>query len=196
MEGRDHEGPSKMKDHLIATNIGEFRLMPMQARSSRPALPATANKGESSPRSSAAAVCRDLQQRCCWSCTDCKNSGERGKFRCTHVLHRPAERAPLCPPRAKYCGICSLRFGVLANMFAVVRRFQDDMRARVGTDDGEHSEWFDVALGLRQGCVISLLVFSMFFAAAVHAVLVRLSDGAGIVQNVVCPDDDGAGTVE
>ena len=29
-------------------------------------------------------------------------------------------------------------------MLTVFRQFHEDMRARVRTDDGEHSEWFDV----------------------------------------------------
>ena len=44
-------------------------------------------------------------------------------------------------------------------MLTVIREFHDGMRACVRTDDGEHSEWFDVAQGLRQGCVLSLLLF-------------------------------------
>ena len=35
------------------------------------------------------------------------------------------------------------------------------MRARVRTDDGEHSEWFDVTQGLRQGIVLSPPVFTV-----------------------------------
>ena len=36
-----------------------------------------------------------------------------------------------------------------------VRSFYEDMRTCVRADDGEHSEWFDVTQGLRQGCVLS-----------------------------------------
>ena len=39
------------------------------------------------------------------------------------------------------------RFGV-PQMLTVIRQFHEGMRARVCTDDGEHSEWFDVTLGL------------------------------------------------
>ena len=34
------------------------------------------------------------------------------------------------------------RFGVPGKMSTVIRQFHEGMRARVRTDDGEHSEWF------------------------------------------------------
>ena len=54
------------------------------------------------------------------------------------------------------------RFGVPEKMLTVIRQFHEGIRARVRTDDGEHSEWFDVTQGLRQGCVLSPLVFNVF----------------------------------
>ena len=56
-------------------------------------------------------------------------------------------------------------FGVPEKMSTVIRQFHEGMRARVRTDDGEHSEWFDVTQGLRQRCVLSSLLFKIFFAA-------------------------------
>ena len=66
------------------------------------------------------------------------------------------------------------RFGVPDKMLTVIRQFHEGMRARVCTDDGEHSEWFDVTQGLRQGCVLSSLLFNIIFAAVAHAVVVSL----------------------
>ena len=50
-------------------------------------------------------------------------------------------------------------------MMAVIRQFHDEMRACVRNDDGTCLQWFQVAQGLRQGCVISPLLFNILFAA-------------------------------
>ena len=67
-------------------------------------------------------------------------------------------------------------FGVPEKMSTVIRQFHEGMRARVRTDDGEHSEWFDVTQGLRQGCVLSPPLFDIISSAVTHAVVVRFSD--------------------
>ena len=46
------------------------------------------------------------------------------------------------------------RFGLPVQMIEVIRQFRDGRRACVGNDDGQCSEWFEVAQGLRQGCVL------------------------------------------
>ena len=83
-----------------------------------------------------------------------------------HVIHRSAESVRLCHPRTAVGGTTvTTLFGVPTKMPAEIRRFHEGMRARVRTDDGEHSEWFDITEGLRQGCVLSPLLLNMLFAA-------------------------------
>ena len=82
------------------------------------------------------------------------------------------------------------RFGVPEKMLIVIRQFHEGMRARVRTDNGEHSEWFDVTQGLRQGCVLSPLLFNIFFAAVTHAVVIRFSEDPDIVRDLVHLQED------
>ena len=70
-------------------------------------------------------------------------------------------------------------------MLTIIRNFHDGMRARVRTDDGEHSEWFDVAQWLRQGRVLSSLQVSVLFADAFHLVLMALSKDEAIARGLV-----------
>ena len=75
-------------------------------------------------------------------------------------------------------------------MLTFVRQFHEGTRARVRTDDGEHSEWFDVTQGLRQGCVLSPLLFNIVFAAVTHAVVVGFSEDPDIVRDLVQLEED------
>ena len=59
------------------------------------------------------------------------------------------------------------------------------MRAYVRSDDGRCSEWFEVAQGLRQECVLSPLLFNVFFAAVLRVVLERFSKDAGILADLI-----------
>ena len=73
------------------------------------------------------------------------------------------------------------RSGVPTKVLTIARNFNEGKRARVRTGDGEHSEWFDITQGVRQGGVLSPLLFNVFFAAVLHALLIRFSkDGATI----------------
>ena len=71
-----------------------------------------------------------------------------------------------------------------------MHQFYEGMRARVCTDDGKHSELFDVTQGLQQGCVLSPPLFNVFFAAAIHAVLVRFSEDPDILRDLVHLEED------
>ena len=77
------------------------------------------------------------------------------------------------------------RFGVPPRMIEVIRQFHGGMRACVRNDNGRCSEWFEVPQGLRQGCVLTLLLFNVFFAAILLVSLERFSKDAGILVGLI-----------
>ena len=70
-------------------------------------------------------------------------------------------------------------------MIEVIRQFCDGMRACVRNDDSRCSEWFEVAQGLRQGCVLSSLLFNVFFAAILLVALEIFSKDVGILADLI-----------
>ena len=76
-------------------------------------------------------------------------------------------------------------------MLKIVRSLHDGIRARGRTVDGEQSERFDVTQRLRQGRVLSPLLFKVFYAAALHVVLVRVSQDEAIVMDLAQLSDAG-----
>ena len=84
------------------------------------------------------------------------------------------------------------RTGVPEETIAVIYQFHDGMQARVRMDDGELSDWFKVT----QGCIVSPLLFNIFFAAAIQVVLVHFSEDDIILKHLVHLEEDAGVGVE
>ena len=76
------------------------------------------------------------------------------------------------------------RIGVPPQMIAVIQQLHDGRRACVRPDDGVCSDWFEMEQGLRQGCVLSPLLFNIFVAVLTVA-LQRFSEDPAILAELV-----------
>ena len=81
------------------------------------------------------------------------------------------------------------RVGVSPRMIKVISMFHDGMRARVHLVDGDVSARFNVCQGLRERCVLSPLLFNIFFAAVILVVLPRFAMNSVIIADSVSLDD-------
>ena len=77
------------------------------------------------------------------------------------------------------------RSGVPPNMIFVIRQFHDGMRACVRLDDRVCSRWFAVEQGLRQGCVLTPLLFNIVLAAVINVASTRFKADGGIMDALV-----------
>ena len=59
------------------------------------------------------------------------------------------------------------------------------MRACVRLDDRVCLRWFAVEQGLRQGCVLALLLFNIFFATVIDVASTRFKADKGIMDAFV-----------
>ena len=64
-------------------------------------------------------------------------------------------------------------YGVGGNLLRAVQSFYNESRACVRGESGV-SEWFDVSVGLRQGCVMSPWLFNMYMDGVVREVNERV----------------------
>ena len=73
------------------------------------------------------------------------------------------------------------RFGVPQNTISVIHQFHDGIRACVWLDDRVCSGWF----AMEQGCVLTALLFNIFFAAVINVAYTHFKADKDIVDALV-----------
>ena len=84
------------------------------------------------------------------------------------------------------------RFGVPQKMVSAINQFHDGMRACVRFDR-VCSGRFTVEQGLRQGCVLALLLFIIFFAAVINVTFTRFKADKDIMDALMHLTKKGGG---
>ena len=77
------------------------------------------------------------------------------------------------------------RLGVPQNVISVIHQFHDGMRSCVRLDVRVCSGRFAVEQGLREGCVLVLLLFNVFFAAVIDVASTRFKANEGIMNAMI-----------
>ena len=103
--------------------------------------------------------------------------GKEGARTAVPIFRRRAEGIQLCRSHTSLAGANSLQSTTTDDITnPPIPRW---WRACVRSSDGRYLEWFAVAQRLRQGCVLSPLLFNIFSAAVLLVALERFSKDAG-----------------
>ena len=83
------------------------------------------------------------------------------------------------------------RFGLPEVMLTIIRQFHEGMRARMRTDDGEQSQWFDVHPGTAaRMCILAPSFQCAFRRCHTCRPLIRFSEDLDILRDLVHLEED------
>ena len=98
----------------------------------------------------------------------------------------PKRTTPLIePPLDSTINSPFWRFGVPQSRISVIRQFHGGMRACVRLNDRVCPRWFAVEQGLRQGYVLTPLLFNIFFAAVTNVAYAHFKANNDIMDALV-----------
>jgi len=75
------------------------------------------------------------------------------------------------------------KFGCPPAFFTILQEFHNGVKAKVATG-GRESDLFDVLVGVKQGCVLAPVIFTLFLVAVTLACRNGFSSNAGIPSTV------------